>query len=46
MLEATTDLTDPFTMFGYSEQTNVEAGIVHVTITNPSPRMFFRLRRP
>jgi hypothetical protein len=46
MLEATTNLAEPFTMFGYSEITNLEAGIIYVTITNPVPQMFFRLREP
>lgn len=46
MLEATTNLTQPFTMFGYSETTNVESGMISVIITNPSPQMFFRLRKP
>jgi hypothetical protein len=46
LLEATTNLTQPFTMFGYSEITNVESGMISVFITNPSPQMFFRLRKP
>jgi hypothetical protein len=46
MLEATTNLAGPYTMFGYSELTNEEAGFVYVTITNPVPQMFFRLRKP
>lgn len=46
MLEATTNLLQPFTMFGYSEKTNTEEGIIYVTITNPAPQMFFRLRKP
>ncbi|MDB6029025.1 MAG: Lectin C-type domain protein [Verrucomicrobiales bacterium] len=46
MLETTTNMAKPFTMFGYSERTNVEAGVVYTTITNPVPQMFFRLRRP
>ena len=46
MLEATTNLSQPFTMFGYSEETNIGAGIIYVTITNPAPQMFFRLRKP
>ena len=46
MLEATTNMGQPFTMFGYSERTNFEAGVVYATITNPVPQMFFRLRRP
>jgi hypothetical protein len=46
MLEATTNLSQPFTMFGYSEETNIEGGIIYVTITNPAPQMFFRLRKP
>jgi hypothetical protein len=46
MLEATANLNQPFTMFGYSELTNPEQGIIYVTITNPLPQMFFRLRHP
>ena len=46
MLEATTNLSQPFTMFGYSEETNIEAGIMYVTITNPVPQMYFRLQKP
>lgn len=46
MLEATTNLGQTFTMFGYSESTNLETGMVYATITNPVPRMFFRLRKP
>jgi hypothetical protein len=46
VLEDTTNLAQPFTMFGYSELTNSETGIVYVTITNPSPQMFFRLVKP
>jgi hypothetical protein len=46
ILEATTNLLQPFTEFGYSEETNVETGVVSVTITNPSPQMFFKLEKP
>ncbi|HEX4122353.1 MAG TPA: lectin-like protein [Verrucomicrobiae bacterium] len=46
VLVVTTNLSQPFTMFGYSEQTNREDGIIYVTITNPSPQMFFRLKKP
>jgi hypothetical protein len=46
MLEATTNLSLPFKMFGYSELTNSENGLIYVTITNPEPQMFFRLRKP
>jgi len=46
LLEATTDLSQPFTMFGYSETTNTDLGIYSVMITNPAPQMFFRLRKP
>jgi hypothetical protein len=45
-LQATTNLTEPFAMFGYSETTNLEAGLISVTITNPVPQMFFRLIKP
>jgi hypothetical protein len=45
-LEATTNLMQPFSMFGYSETTNTDLGIISVTITNPGDLMFFRLRRP
>jgi Lectin C-type domain len=44
VLEAATDLSQPFTLFGYSEWTNQETGFITVTITNPVSRMFFRLR--
>lgn len=46
MLEATTNLTQPFTMFGYSETTNAESSVISVVVTNASPQMFFRLRKP
>jgi hypothetical protein len=46
LLEATTNLTEPFTMFGYSETTNADLGVISVTITNPGDQMFFRLRKP
>ena len=46
MLEATTNLTQPFTMFGYSETTNTDLGVISVIITNPGAQMFFRLRKP
>lgn len=46
ILEATTNLSQPFTKFGYSEETNIEAGMICVIITNPSPQMFFVLRKP
>lgn len=46
LLEATAALSQPFTMFGYSETTNVALGIYSAVITNPVPQMFFRLRKP
>jgi hypothetical protein len=46
VLEATTNLSQPFAPFGYSEQTNIETGIIYVVITNPSPQMFFKLEKP
>ena len=46
VLEATTALSQPFTMFGYSEATNTDSGVFSVTITNPVQQMFFRLRKP
>ena len=46
MLEATTNLGSPFTMFGYSETMNLEGQTIQVTITNPEPQMYFRLRKP
>jgi hypothetical protein len=46
LLEATTNLTRPFMMFGYSEMTNQESGMIYVIVTNPCPGMFFRLRKP
>jgi Lectin C-type domain len=46
MLEATTNLTQPFTMFGYSETTNTDLGVISVVITNPGPQMYFQLRQP
>jgi len=45
-LEATTNLTEPFTMFGYSETTNTDLGVISVVVTNPGAQMFFRLRKP
>jgi hypothetical protein len=44
LLEATTNLAQPFAMFGYSEMTNHESGMLYVIVTNPCPGMFFRLR--
>ena len=41
MLEAATNLSQPFTMFGYSEETNIEGGIIYVRITNPPHRKCF-----
>jgi hypothetical protein len=46
MLEATMNLTEPFTMFGYSETTNTDSGVISLTITNSFTHMFFRLRKP
>jgi hypothetical protein len=46
MLEATTNLAEPFTMFGYSEMTNTDLGVFSVIVTNPEPHMFSRLRKP
>ncbi len=50
VLEATTNLAQPFTLFGYTESANLESKTMSVTITNPCletcPRMFFRLRKP
>ena len=46
LLEATTNLAEPFTMFGYSETTNTDLNVISVIVTNPGPRMFFRLRKP
>lgn len=46
MLEATTNLTEPFAMFGYSETTNTDLGMISVTITNPGAYMYFRLSKP
>jgi hypothetical protein len=46
VLEATTNLSQPFAMFGYSETTNFEAEAFTVTITNSEPQMFFRLYKP
>jgi hypothetical protein len=46
LLESTTNMSQPFTMFGYSETTNSELGVISVTITNPGAQMFFRLRKP
>ena len=46
MLEATTNLTQPFSMFGYTEATNTDLGVFSVIITNPGVQMFFRLHKP
>jgi hypothetical protein len=46
VLEATTNLSQSFTMFGYTETTNIDAGVITVMITNPGPQMFFRLCLP
>ncbi|HXI70696.1 MAG TPA: C-type lectin domain-containing protein [Verrucomicrobiae bacterium] len=46
LLEATADLSQPFTMFGYSETTNTDLGVYFVIITNAVPQMFFRLHKP
>lgn len=42
-LETTTNLLRPFTMFGYSEETNPALGVYSVTISNLVPQMYFRL---
>ena len=46
VLEATSNLSESFAQFGYSETSNLEKGVVSVTITNPVPQMFFRLSKP
>jgi len=46
VLETTANLSQPFTLFGYSEATNLETEVFTATITNPVPQMFFRLRKP
>jgi hypothetical protein len=46
VLEATTNLSQPFTMFGYSETTNKDLGVYSVIITNSAPQMFFQLHKP
>jgi hypothetical protein len=50
VLEATTNLSQPFALFGYSEIADAESKFISVTITNPClescPQMFFRLRKP
>lgn len=50
VLEATTNMSQPFTLFGYSETANPDAKFINVTISNPCleqcPQMFFRLRKP
>lgn len=46
LLEATTNLAQPFTMFGYSEMTNHESAMLYVVVTNPCSGMFFRLHKP
>jgi RNA polymerase sigma factor (sigma-70 family) len=43
ILVATTNLSQPFAEFGYSEETNIQTGVIYVTITNPAPQMFFKL---
>jgi len=45
MLEATTTLTQPFSMFGYTETTNTDLGVISAIITNPGAQMFFRLHK-
>lgn len=44
ILEATTNLSQPFAEFGYSEETNTQDGVIYVNITNPAPQMFFKLK--
>ena len=46
ILMATTNLSQPFAQFGYSEETNIASGTICVTITNPSAQMFFKLEKP
>ena len=50
VLESTTNLSQPFTLFGYSETTDPDTKFISVTITNPClercPQIFFRLRKP
>ena len=45
ILEATTNLSLPFQEFGYSEETNLETGVIYVLITNPVPQEFFKLTK-
>jgi hypothetical protein len=45
LLEGTTDLSKPFTLFGYSETTNPHLGEVSVEVANPTRPMYFRLRK-
>lgn len=46
VLMATTNLSEPFTEFSYAEETNFEAGVIEVNITNRFPQMFFKLGNP
>jgi Lectin C-type domain len=46
VLETSTNSSGPFDLFGYSAQTNTEAGVFFATITNPVPQMFFQLQEP
>ena len=41
MLGATTNLSQPFTMFGYTEMTNIETGIIYVTVPIRRHKCFF-----
>jgi hypothetical protein len=46
MLESTTNLMQPFSMFGYTKATNTDLGVFSVIIRNPGEQMLFRLHKP
>lgn len=46
MLETTANLTQPFTIFGYSETTKADLGVIPLAITYPGLQMYFQMRRP
>ena len=46
MLETTTNLMQPFSVFGYTEATNTDLGVFSVIIRNPGEQMLFPLHKP
>ncbi|HEV2437364.1 MAG TPA: hypothetical protein VG077_15340 [Verrucomicrobiae bacterium] len=46
MLETTTNLMQPFSMFGYTEATNTDLGLFSVILRNPGEQMLLPPHKP